>query len=244
MNQLHVGTDPKIILPPGGFLYIDDEVPEAADKYRPKIFDHDHDHINPLEAMTKKKAKRLARLIYTISPQGENTLTVRNGRRNLARALVTAKWLDEVKGDEEVNGVMDDLLFTDEMRKVVCERKKPFTFSAKRKIFARIDRTELDEDDALALVFFLIEEYPGQLIIPDFGTYGRDMHINLIRQNRLIAGVRDLKQLSPKLRQAALLIKEKEAHGATTDDAEVLATYKGLIRGTNEYNDFIAEAIR
>jgi hypothetical protein len=30
--------------------------------------------------------------------------------------------------------------------------------------------------------------YKGQLVIPDFGFYGRDIHSRLIREERLIAG--------------------------------------------------------
>jgi hypothetical protein len=41
--------------------------------------------------------------------------------------------------------------------------------------------------------------------------------------NRLVAGVNSLKELSPKLRQAVLWVKDKEASGATTEDAKTLA---------------------
>jgi hypothetical protein len=38
-------------------------------------------------------------------------------------------------------------------------------------------------------------------------------------------------------------MKDKEAAGTTAEDAEALATYAGLIRGTNGYNAFVEEAI-
>jgi len=89
--------------------------------------------------------------------------------------------------------------------------------------------------------------YNGQLIVPDFGFYGRDAHASLIRENRLLAGVNTLQELTPKLRQAILLIEDKVASGATYDDAVTLAQYAGLhpdpSRESNPYNDFVANAI-
>jgi hypothetical protein len=39
------------------------------------------------------------------------------------------------------------------------------------------------------------------------------------------------------------LIKDKEASGATVEDAETLAGYARLARGTNGFNAFVDEAI-
>lgn len=49
-----------------------------------------------------------------------NTLTVRNGRRALPKELLRAKRLDNVEGDEEVGGLIDDLLFSPVRRQVLC----------------------------------------------------------------------------------------------------------------------------
>jgi hypothetical protein len=81
------------------------------------------------------------------------------------------------------------------------------------------------------------------VVVSDFGFYGRDAHAALIRENRLIAGVNTLAELGPKLRQSVLLINEKTAAGATADDADELAAYAGLVRGTNAHNDFVQETI-
>jgi hypothetical protein len=63
-------------------------------------------------------------------------------------------------------------------------------------------------------------------------------------RKRLIAGVYALNELTPKLRQSVLLIKDKEASGATAEDAETIATYmSGFARGTNGYNAFVAGAM-
>jgi hypothetical protein len=80
-------------------------------------------------------------------------------------------------------------------------------------------------------------------VIPSFGFYGRDVHVNLIEEGRLIAGVNTLGELSPLMRQNMLLVPEKVASGAITDDAEELAKYEGLARGTNGFLDFVAKAI-
>jgi hypothetical protein len=66
-------------------------------------------------------------------------------------------------------------------------------------------------------------------------------------EDRLIAGVNTLAELPPKLRQRALLIPEKAASGATHDDAETSAKYKGLrpdpSREENPHSRFIKEAM-
>src|SRR6185437_14087279 len=114
-----------------------------------------------------------------------------------------------------------------------------FSFNPRSVILARLNRAELGEFDALVLGLLLIAHYKGQLVIPDFGFYGRDAHVSLIREGRLIAGVNFLGELPVKLRQSVLLIKDKVGSGATLDDAETLAGYAKRLRGTNEYNDFV-----
>jgi hypothetical protein len=84
--------------------------------------------------------------------------------------------------------------------------------------------------------------YKGQVVVSDLGFYGRDAHVSLIREERLIAGVNFLKELSPKLRQSILLM-DKEARGATFEDAETLAQYERLQPGTNAYINFVNSAV-
>ena len=64
--------------------------------------------------------------------------------------------------------------------------------------------------------------------------------MNLIEEDRLIAGINTLAELSPLLRQNMLLVPEKVASGAIVDDAEELAKYERLARGTNGFLDFTA----
>jgi hypothetical protein len=240
MNQLYVGFTRNVELPKGGFLFIDDEVRDIP---RSRIFDPLEHCFNPLKGIEYKKARELAELLYTLSPQGENTLTVRNGKRALLKALLEADRLDKVEGDEEVSGMVRALLASPVLRRVFCEIEPVFSFKPGSKIQARINRAELGEFDALVLGLFLIGHYKGQVIVPDFGFYGRDAHASLIREGRLIAGVNFIGELSDKLRRSVLLIKEKQASGATAEDAEELASYAGLLCGTNRFNSFVEGAM-
>ena len=93
----------------------------------------------------------------------------------------------------------------------------------------------------------LPNHYKGQLIVPEFGFYGRDPHINLIWGDHLIAGVNYLDELPVKLRNTVLLITDKKAQSALFDDAELLAKYAGHLpdhlREDNEYNRYIRNAM-
>jgi hypothetical protein len=85
--------------------------------------------------------------------------------------------------------------------------------------------------------------FKGQLVIPDFGFYGRDLHQAYIREQRLIAGVNFLGELPVKLRQGALLIEDKVPSGATLEDAEMIAQYAGHVPGTVGFTGFIQDAM-
>ena len=76
----------------------------------------------------------------------------------------------------------------------------PTNFSLKNdgKVFARINRAEFGEFDSLVLGLFPMAHYKGQVVVRDFGFYGREAHIALIREKRLIAGVNFLAELPPK----------------------------------------------
>jgi hypothetical protein len=67
--------------------------------------------------------------------------------------------------------------------------------------------------------------------------------VSLIRQGRLICGVNYFDELSPKLRSAVLLIKEKVGAGATFEDAETLAKYAGLQPGTVAFTEFVLRIV-
>lgn len=238
MNALFVGLT-KTIEPQRG-LFIHDTVPDIP---RARIFDPTKHSFNPLKSIDYRKARALADVLYSASPQGDNTLTVRNGRRSLLKALLSSTRLDEIEGDEEVRGMIEDLLQSPVLRRVLCSKNNQFSFNPNSTILARINRAELGDFDALILGLFLMEQFKGQVIVPDFGFYGRDVHLSLIRENRLVAGVNFLSELSPKLRNS-LLLEETVASGATFEDAGILADYARIPRGTNAFNSFVDQAMQ
>jgi hypothetical protein len=239
-NALFIGLSKRIPLPKeGGFLYIDDEVPEVA---RSRIFDPREHCFNPLKGITYENARMLANVIYTAYPQGETTLTVRNGRIDLVPVLRQGTRFDKLKVySEEVARLVGDILESPVLRRVLCT-DAPFSFNPRSRILARINRAELAEFDAKVLAFMLMAHFRGTVIVPDFGFYGREAHMPLLRQNRLIAGVNFLDEVPRELRNALLLVKDKHASGATVEDAETLAKYARKRRDTMGYNDFIDDA--
>ena len=241
MNVLHVGFTKSVDLPKGGYLLIDDEVRDIP---KSRVFDPMQHSFNPLKGIDYKRARELAELFYTINPQGENTLTVRNGKRALLKALMQADRLDKAKGDEEVSGMLDDILLSPVLRRVLCNPTN-FSFKETSIIQARINRVELGDFDALVLGLLLMSHFKGQLVVPDLGFYGRDIHSRLIREERLVAGVNSLSEMPEKLKKTALLIDEKIPNGATVEDAEELAKYvrPALGRNSNKYLAFIEDAI-
>jgi len=250
MNRLHVGFSKNVELPKGGYLLICDEVPEVK---RARIFDPLTHSFNPIKNIDYRRARQIADLLYTVSPQGENTLTVRNGKRALLRMLLDDPGrLDKLRGDrkdpaqmEALDGV-EDMLRSPVLERVLCNPTN-FSFNENSRILVPLNRAELGDFDALVLGLFLMAHYKGQVVVPDFGFYGREAHTSLIREGRLIAGVNTLQELSPRLRQAVLLIEDKVASGATYEDAELLAKYAGLrpdpTRERSPYNEFVREAM-
>jgi len=97
-----------------------------------KLFDPLKHSFNPLQRISVRKAREIAEVLYTVSSQGENTLTVRNGRRALRGAFSHSKQLDRLRFDtqskdarEEAEGMIDDLLASPVLRRVFCGKGKP-----------------------------------------------------------------------------------------------------------------------
>jgi hypothetical protein len=222
--MLYLGTA-EIEWPKGPWLFIG----EKCDHAKVRVFDPLSHSFNPLKNIDKKTARQIARVPYFASPEGVNTLTVRNGRRALAHAVYKAERFDEVRVDsrikgvnEEVEGILDDLLFTDVMRKVLCSDEE-FGFEGhNRKVFARVDRAELGDEDALMLGLLLMLRYKGHVIVDDLGFYGLDSHAGLARQGKLTGWASTLGDIPPRLRRE-MLRGEKVATGVTYEDALELA---------------------
>jgi hypothetical protein len=239
MNKLYIGSKTNTELPKGGCLVIEDAVRDIP---RARVFDPTRHSFNPLKDIDHRKARQLAEIFYTAYPQGDNTLTVRNGKRALLKALMAAKRLDEVEGDDEVQGLLDDLLVSPVLKRMLCNPTN-FSFNPRSTILAKVDREALGEFDALVIGLLLMAQFKGQLVVPDLGFYGRDLHTSLLRENRLIGGVNFLDELPERLRKRALLTECVPA-GATFEDAETLALHARLVRGTTEFTDFVYAAMR
>jgi hypothetical protein len=251
VNKLFVGNQNHEIIETelqqfrkSGFLYIADEVPEDFPKAR--YFDLTLHSFNPLKNITEKKARELADVLYAISPGGENTLTVRNGRIALQNALRASYHLDKLQSeDEEVQRLISDVLFNPIVKRVLCDHKHLFSFNPNSVVLVRLNRAELGEKDALILGLFLIGQWTGQLIIPDGDFYLRDGHASLVRDDCLITGLPALEDVPPKLQRTLLKVKDKTASGVLYEDAVVLASYMCPFRpGTDGHSSFIEGVMR
>lgn len=239
-NKLYIGFSKQIGIPATG-LFINDEIPKIENA---KIFDIEKHSFNPLRSITYQHARELSDVLYTIYPQADTTLTVRNGRRALLPLLLHGERLDKIDTDnQEVKDMLADLLISPTLNRILCNQGQQFSFKTNALTLAKLNRAQLGDFDALILGLFLISQFKGQLIIPDFGFYGRGPHVNLIRQRRLIAGLYTLEELPENLRQHALLIEDKTGSGTTYDDAVTLARYAKLVPNTNQYNEFIQDTM-
>lgn len=244
MNKVFIGFTKHVELPASNFLLIADEVPNNP---RARVFDPLKSHFNPVKDLKYKEARDLATVLYTTTPQGENTLTVRNGKRALLHALLKARRFDYIQGHgehaQEVDAMISDILTSPTLRRILTTTTPPFSFNKNAIIYARINRAELGDFDALVLGLLIMSFYKGQLVIPDMDFYGRDIHTSLIRQNRLIAGISSLSRLPLLLRDELLSVKDKTASGALYDDAVLLAKYAGLAPHTNGFIEFVDAAM-
>ncbi|MEK7992878.1 MAG: hypothetical protein AAB403_03640 [Planctomycetota bacterium] len=257
MNELTVGADKTPFLScklSGNVLFIDDgslidQLTIPARK-KPKYFDIARHHINPLDGMDYKRAREFVSVMDAVYPEGESTLTKKNSNFILLNALLgNVSYLDDLLEPDKKDPARQDayqkietLLLSPVLRSVLC---KPIdAFSLRGIVIARLDRAVLGDFDAFVLGSLLISMFKGQVVVPDFGFYGREHHVALIRQERLIAGVTTLSEVPEKLRQALLTIPKKTGSRTTYDDAEVLAKYLCVhARGANGYDEFIKDAM-
>lgn len=248
MLQLLLGTADKtehLLQTPSPFLLIDDG--PVADAFAQKfpeatIFNPRRDSFailrgyNPVRAFTE-----------VVFPD-KDLMTYRNGKRALTKLLLdNTTPLTELSGDTkdpavaEALATIDDLLLSPVLRRVLT-RKPNFSFEGS--VIAKLDRSQLTEDDAHILGTLLIEGHKGQVVLPDAGFYLRPLHMSLIRQDRLTCSVRSLGELPDNIRREALLFPTKHMRGTTYDDAVELAQYDCKFRPTEDgYNTFIEQAM-
>lgn len=235
MNKLLIGyadkTEQLLNLPRGDFLLIADDIEAFAEHFPDsKIFNPRRTSFNPLP-MSYKQAREFAETLYAVSPEAENTLTVRNGRRALTKLFMSGatRFGDYPSPDQttdpyerEALAMIEDLLLSPVLRRVLCRTPN---FALSGQILAKLDRSVLGDHDAFLLASILIARFHGQIVVPDFGFYGQDFHTTLIRQHRLTAGLNSLSEVSRTLTQALLGINEKVVYRVTREDAEKLMFY-------------------
>jgi hypothetical protein len=268
-------TDTFLTTLPESYLLIDDgPVIDALDLPADRTimrFDPAKHRFNPLTRMDHIKARALAQMIYAASPEGTSTLTVRNGKRTLAKFLATAKRLDKfpvpkTDAQKEVKDILNDIFLSPVLERVLLGEPNFSLYSFDGIAIARLDRAALGDFDAFILGNFLIEQYRGPIVIPAFDFYAIPSHIQLVRQRRLTAGLDFLSDLDrrdgqlDKLRNQLLASEQTKPfrykrvaththHACRTsyDDAVTLARYAGLrpdpIREDNPYNAFIDECM-
>lgn len=248
MNLLVVGSDTSELLKhlPDQFLYIDDKadipLPKRARVTRLDLSTHSY---NPLKGMDYTKAREFISILDAVFPEGANTLTKKSSNFELLKALVAKpKHLETLIPRGTDAGTLDayqkiqTILLSPVLRQFLTN---PTNFSFKGTILAELDRTVLSEFDCFLIANLLISNYRGTVVIPDYGFYACTFHTQLIRQNRLMVGVRFLDEVKHK--NHLLLMKRKIASRCTHEDARTLAEYKGLVAGTNAYTDFIQRSV-
>lgn len=253
MNAIIVGKDktPTIQHLPDTFLLIDDgdliESLPLPKRRAVTIFDVAKHHFNPLKDMDYRKAREFIQVLDAVYPEGTNTLTRKNSNFILLQTLLDkpeklSKLLSPKSKDPahtDAYQKIQTLLLSPVLRSVLDE---PTNVSFKGIILARLNRAELGEFDSFVLANFLISQYRGNVVIPDFGFYACPIHSALLRENRLIAGINSFDEV-PTFKQRLLLAQKRIPSHCTAEDAEILAQYAGLIPGINEYNDFVQSAI-
>lgn len=258
MSKIFIGKDFEIDFPRGGCLSIDNKVREVKEWRHPRTFDPLRDSFNPFASLDYRKSCDIVDTFDALFPGGSSTLTREDGLEYIAELLekkpANFQALSDMipvpdsksePGHRWAYRKVRRILRSPVLRKVLCELP---TFSLKRGSVnqARIDWAELGPFDALALGLFLIAEFKGPIVIREFHRYARPMHIALMDENRLFAGVRRLSQLKGDVLDAALLM-ETIPSKCTFKDAQTLAENEGLrpdhLREKNDYNDFIAWAM-
>jgi hypothetical protein len=119
MNKIIIGLADKQIDTKPGFLLIDDGL--VADTF---LNDLNAPGVPPQPSQRQPPAKtyRKARDCVSVWRRRKDTLTVRNGKRSLARMLMRADTLDDLKGDRKTTPAnkhsrsFDDLLLSPVLR--------------------------------------------------------------------------------------------------------------------------------
>lgn len=240
---------------PESYLLIDDGpvIDRLILPKRRKVtrLDFSYHSFNPLRHMDYLAARRFVQILDAVFPEGESTLTRKYGNLTLLKALLDkprslARLIPRPDpkdtGAQDAYQKVETLLLSPVLRHFLTSPTARFPW--KGIILARLDRAELGDFDCFVLGNLLAAYHPGPVVITDFGFYAIPQHIQLIRQGRLIAGVNFLKEVPGRLANHLLLMPEKIPCRTTFEDAETLASFAGIVRGTNRYDDFVDDCVR
>lgn len=262
MNEIYIGLTAQVRLPPNRFLYVGDDLPHLTRRHR--VFDHTKHSIDPFWQMDYRGLCDFVDIFDALFTRGDNTLTKDTGLDFIAQQLSEALnekdkpiYLDTLlplpdkkssTGHIWAYNKVQRILRSPVLKRVLCNpAHDKFALAPNELVLAPLNRSELGDFDALVLGLFLIAYYKGQIVLQEAGFYLRNGHMSLIREDRLIAKVNFLNELSPELRRTVLLIETRIPSRALVEDAETLAKFAGLhpdpSRQDNPYNDFIADAI-
>lgn len=232
MNHLLLGTADKaerlLAITKPRFLLIDDgPIADAFLEHFPKarLFDPAQHSFNPLAGMDYRRARDFSQTIFP----DKDLMTYDKGKRALTRFLLAASSLADLPESKEVKNPwqiealerMEDLLLSPVVRRVLCGGCTPFKFGEGTTV-AKLDRAELGDDDAFVLGSLIAGQHKGQIVLPDFGFYGRPLHMSFIRQGRMTAGLRYLDELPMPLQRALLTIEDKHFMRLLPQDAQNL----------------------
>lgn len=255
MNALILGTADKTAaiqtFLPKSFLLIDDgaiiDALTIPKRRKVTVFDPAIHSFNPLKGMNYPRARQFINVLDAIFPEGEGTLTKKASNFILLNALLShptrlsnllyPKPKDSAHTDAYQK--IQTLLLSPVLKNVLCN---PTNISFDGILLARLDRAALG-DDCFVLANFLISLYQGQVVIPDFGFYACPFHLSLKRQNRLIAGLNFLDEVSRTMQNNLLLIPDRVGQHCTVKDAETLAGFARLAPHTNGYNEYLSDLI-
>lgn len=224
-------------LPDADFILIDHDPPRIP---YAKRFDVSLHSFNPLSLRDYAADCDFTDIIGALFQGGQSTLTREEGLEFIAERLQDRKvhYLDHLipepdnkasKGHIWAYQKIQRLLRSPVLNSVLCNPSHTkFSFNPRSVVVVRIDRAELRSFVAEALVFFLIRQFQGQIVIPSFAPYARAYHRDLLSQRRLIAGIKRLKQLPPQL-ESDLDIEDITPAHTTYDDADTLARYSRFV---------------
>lgn len=236
-HMLFLGTQRPPFNPIHPFLYFGPDTFAGARRFNPR----NHSFAIGRDAYS---VRDFADILYS-SGEGQNTLTVRNGKRALSKLLKDNPIpLHKLTGDTkdpaiaEALATVDDLLFSPVLKKTLT-RKPNFTFEGS----ITADLSDLHPKDAVVLARLMMSQFKGHIYVPNARPILCPLHLSLIDKGRLSVGLNTLSEVPLPLRQALLTIPQKYGAGCTYDDALVLAQYAGLIPGTVEHTTFVGDHI-